>query len=291
MTQSELIANFPPAASIPDRVLLINPSLMPRLQGCSIQECRVFLLLCEGRATLRVGSETTEVRSPALVDMLVWEPVTFAGFSDNASAWCLLPNYLFTNESLNGLKPADSESFKDRHEVPSLTLEPADAARLAQMLGLLDQALADFGNHYRRELCQTFFRAFMLEAGNLMRGRRAAEETERVETRQDTILRGFLKLVWSHYKVEHNVDFYARRLCISSKHLSRVVSDRLGKTPYAVIRDEILQQAMELLKTSKKSVQEIAAELHFSETAAFCKFFKKHTGRPPTAYRGENSAV
>ena len=126
----------------------------------------------------------------------------------------------------------------------------------------------------------------MLEAGNLVQHKKMAqEEADRVENRQDTILRSFLKLVWRYYKSEHNVDFYAGRLCISSKHLSRVVKERLGKTPYAVIRDELLQQATELLRTSKKTVQDISSELNFSEIAAFCKFFKKHTGLSPTSYR------
>ncbi len=126
----------------------------------------------------------------------------------------------------------------------------------------------------------------MLESGNLMlRKRNTVEETEGVENRQDTIMRSFLKLVWKYYRTEHNVDFYAARLCLSSKHLSRVVRGKLGKTPHAVIRDELLQRASYLLKDTKISVQDISAELHFSEMAAFCKFFKKHTGMSPTSFR------
>ena len=98
-------------------------------------------------------------------------------------------------------------------------------------------------------------------------------------------MRGFLKLVWKYYKTEHNIDFYSERLCLSSKHLSRVVRAKLGKTPYAVIRDELLQRAELLLKDTKMSVKEVAEELHFSEMAAFCKFFKKKHGVSPTAYR------
>lgn len=286
MTQSELIAVFPQEKGIPDRVLLITPAIMPQLLNVSVQECRVFLLISHGRLTAKVGSTMMEIGAPSLVDMLVWEPVTFVSFSSDMRAWCLLPNYLFTNESLNGLKPADSESFKDRHEIPVLDLAPGEVRRLERQLEMLEESLADFSNYYRAELCQTYFRGFMLEAGNLVQHKKMAqEEADRVENRQDTILRSFLKLVWRYYKSEHNVDFYAGRLCISSKHLSRVVKERLGKTPYAVIRDELLQQATELLRTSKKTVQDISSELNFSEIAAFCKFFKKHTGLSPTSYR------
>lgn len=287
MTQNELIDIFPAEAAIPDRVLLVGPSIMPRMLDMSVQECRVFLLVSAGRVVARVGSKEFEVEDNTLVDMLVWEPVTFVELSDDLRAWCLLPNYKFTNDALNGFKPADSESFKDRREMPLLALTPDEAGKLERRLEMLGSALADFSNYYRIELCQTYFRSFMLETGNVVQHKKLLEETVNVENRQDTILRNFLKLVWRYYKSEHNVDFYARRLCLSSKHLSRVVKDRLGKTPYAVIRDELLQQATELLRTSKKSVQDISSELSFSEMAAFCKFFKKHTGLSPTAYRSQ----
>lgn len=286
MTQSELISIFPPENAIQDRVLLITPTIIRRILNISIRECRVFLLVSAGKITVKVGSSEIEIESNSLVDILAWEPITFTGLSDNLNAWCMLPNYLFTNESLNGLKPADSESFKDRHEIPVMVLTSEEIARLERQLELLGESLADFGNYYRTELCRSYFRNFMLETGNLVQHKKMAlDDSDSVESRQDTILRSFLKLVWKHYKSEHNVDFYAKRLCLSSKHLSRVVRNSLGKTPYAVIRDELLQKAMELLKTTKKPIQEISSELHFSEMAAFCKFFKKHTGLSPTTYR------
>lgn len=286
MTQSELINAFPAQNSIPDRVLLVTPSIIRNLADMSVQECRVFLLVSEGSITLEIGESRIDIGQDSLVDMLVWEPVKFIQFSDDLKAWCLLPNYLFTNESLNGLKPADSESFKDRHEIPVLALETVETKVLVHQLELLSESLADFNNYYRMELCQTYFRSFMLETGNIVQHKKTQQAVaDSVENRQDTILRSFLKLVWRYYKSEHNVEFYARRLCISSKHLSRVVKARLGKTPYAVIRDELLQKATEMLRISKKSVQEISTELHFAEMAAFCKFFKKHTGMSPTVYR------
>lgn len=286
MTQAELITMFPAQNSIADRVLLISPDLFQNLIGLSIHECRVFLLVEHGGLTMRVGNHITRVEANYLIDMLVWEPVEFIEMSRDLKAWCLLPNYMFTNESLNGLKPADSESFKDRHAIPLLPLDSQETTLLSRQLELLKGSLTATSHHYRTELCQTYFRSFMLEAGNLMQHKRKAlEDNDGVENRQDTIMRSFLKLVWRYYKSEHNVDFYASKLCLSSKHLSRVVSEKLGKTPYAVIRDELLQQASSLLKDTKVSVQDIASELHFSEMAAFCKFFKKHTGLSPTAFR------
>ena len=285
MTQSELICIFPRELSIPERALLISPFFMPRMIGISVQECRVFLLIVNGNAKIKIRSKVIDVGGNALVDMLVWEPVTFIEFSDDLEAWCLLPNYMFTNESLNGLKPADSESFKDKYSLPVLPLTDEEMNLLCRQMKMLSVALSDFSNIYRVELCQTYFRSFMLETGNIVQHKALNDDAASVESRKDMIVRNFLKLVWRYYMAEHNVDFYAKRLCLSSKHLSRVVKDSLGKSPYAVIQDEIAQQAMEMLKMSKKSIQEISSELNFSETSAFCKFFKKRIGMSPKAYR------
>lgn len=286
MTQTELISRFGASHSLVDRALLLCPDYFGQLQGIELQECRVFLLVTSGSLKVRTGGRETEVGAPSLVDMLVWEPVELNDFSADLKAWCLMPNYMFTNESLNGLRPADSEAFKDRYSVPVMQLERDEAGVLQNQLRLLLGAMGNVAHAYRPELCQTYFRSFMLEAGNIrLNHSRDAEEADGVESRQDVIVRGFLKLVWKYYKTEHNIDFYSERLCLSSKHLSRVVRAKLGKTPYAVIRDELLQRAELLLKDTKMSVKEVAEELHFSEMAAFCKFFKKKHGVSPTAYR------
>lgn len=289
MTQADLISMFPEGNSIENRVLLICPEMFRHLAGVSVHECRLFLLVTKGKLTLKHGVNIIEVGDNHLIDMLVWEPITFLEMSEDLQAWCLLPNYLFTNESLNELRPADSESFKDPHNVPVLPLLPQETAIIERQLTLLLNALANTTHYYREELCRTYFRSFMLEVGNLILQKgQLQEDAENVETRKDAIVRSFLRLVWKYFKTEHNIDFYAGKICISSKHLSRVISDKLGKTPYAVIRDELLQRASYLLKDTRTPIKDISAELHFSEMAAFCKFFKKNTGLSPTAYRAKS---
>lgn len=286
MTLTELIEIFPEKNSIPERVLLLSPGMLRQMQGRSIHECRVFILVTQGTLTLRAGGHVTHVEADYFIDMLVWEPIEFVSQSEDLKAWCLLPNYLFTKESLSGLKPADLGAFKNRLAIPMLRLEAAETSAMERQCGLLLEALCDVENYYRTELCRTYFRSYMLVAGNIIQRKNTRmSESGSVENRQDAILRSFLKLVWRYYMGEHNVDFYAERLCLSSKHLSRVVRDKLGKTPYAVIRDELLMQASSLLKDSTLSVSEISSELHFSEPAAFCKFFRKHYGLCPTKYR------
>ena len=288
MKLSELISNYPPQSSIADRVLLLSPEHFGSLRGVTLMECRVFVLIERGEVCLRIGDSLVTLTSGSFIDRLVWEPVSFLSMSADVRAWCIIPNYEFTKEALNDLKPAYAECFKKPHSLATLALEHDEVDTLASQLRLLASAMADAEHYYRPEICQTYFRAFILELGNITLRRGLQSKGESIVTRRESIMISFLKLVWHHFKEEQNIEFYAMRLCISPKHLSRVVKEKLGKTPYAVVRDELLQHAVFLLTNTSMSVQDIAAELHFAETTSFCKFFKKHKGVSPTSYRSRN---
>lgn len=126
----------------------------------------------------------------------------------------------------------------------------------------------------------------MLEVGQIMLERSQTDnQLPPVISKRDWVMMDFMKLVWQHVSVEHQTDFYAEKLCISAKHLSRLVKEVLGKTPHEVICDELIKRATERLDDENISVSQIAEELHFSDQAAFCKFFKKHYAVSPMEYR------
>lgn len=126
----------------------------------------------------------------------------------------------------------------------------------------------------------------MLEVGQIMLERSQTDNRlPPVISKRDWVMMDFMKLVWQHVAVEHQIDFYADKLCISTKHLSRLVKEVLGKTPHEVICDELIKRATERLDDESIPVSLIAEELHFSDQAAFCKFFKKHHAVSPMEYR------
>ncbi len=68
----------------------------------------------------------------------------------------------------------------------------------------------------------------------------------------------------------------------------RTLQHRLkqNKSSYQLLYDEArLDLARQYIRTSDLSMSAIAERLHFKESAAFSRFFKKGTGRPPRDYR------
>ena len=95
----------------------------------------------------------------------------------------------------------------------------------------------------------------------------------------------FLDLVFQNCKVEHEVSYYADRLCITAIQLSRAVKKNMNKPAIVVIHDIMITEAKIMLNKSDITVQQVSDELHFSDQASFSKFFKKHVGMSPKNFK------
>ena len=99
------------------------------------------------------------------------------------------------------------------------------------------------------------------------------------------IYRQFIKLVSENYAKQHQVIFYADKLCMSPKYLSKLIKEVSGKSAPEWIDAYVLLEAKHLLKYSDMPVKEIVFRLNFSNQTVFYKYFKAHTGMTPTEYR------
>ena len=77
----------------------------------------------------------------------------------------------------------------------------------------------------------------------------------------------------------------ASELAITPVHLNRICQNIAGKSASQLVQEHILNEARKYLTYTSYSVSEIAYLLHFQYPNYFAKFFKKHTGMSPTAFR------
>jgi len=78
---------------------------------------------------------------------------------------------------------------------------------------------------------------------------------------------------------------YAAELQITPTHLNRICKEVVGKSASQVIQGYIILEAKMQLKYSNQTISEISYLLKFNHPAYFSRFFKKHTGLSPKAYR------
>lgn len=99
----------------------------------------------------------------------------------------------------------------------------------------------------------------------------------------------FMDLLAEHYAREHKVNFYAERLCLTPKYMSKLINDATGCGANTWIDQYILAKAKLLLISRKDlSVQTISQILGFPEQASFTRFFRNLAGISPRDFRNEN---
>lgn len=85
--------------------------------------------------------------------------------------------------------------------------------------------------------------------------------------------------------MEWHVGELARSMHLSTDYLIRIFSEQYGLTPYQYLLSLRLEAAKGLLRSSDLRVEEIAVQTGFPNIYTFSRFFRKHTGLSPTAYR------
>ena len=101
---------------------------------------------------------------------------------------------------------------------------------------------------------------------------------------RDSFLPELYHLLETHHKEQRAIGFYADKMHLSIKTLSKKVKDKLNVTLGQLLRQELINTAKILLHTDV-NIKEIAFELGFEEANHFSSFFKLHTSFSPSEYR------
>lgn len=101
---------------------------------------------------------------------------------------------------------------------------------------------------------------------------------------RDTFMAGLSALINDYHTAHHSAAFYAGKLNITTKTLTRKVQQKLGLSFTQLLQQKLLTTAKERLANGE-SVTEIAFGLGFSEPNHFSSFFKSKTGLTPSQSR------
>ncbi len=154
-----------------------------------------------------------------------------------------------------------------------------------QQFTLMYQQFMDdlsFKDHLQGEMLRSLLKRLLISSTRMLK--KEQFETTVDETQFD-IIRKYNLLVEQHFKALHQVKDYASLLHKSPKTLSNLFSKQNEKTPLSVINNRILLEAKRLILYSDLSNDEIAQDLGYKDSGHFSKFFKKHEGVSPTAFK------
>lgn len=97
----------------------------------------------------------------------------------------------------------------------------------------------------------------------------------------------FRSLLDQHHRTHWPVQRYADTLGLTAGQLTRVCKDALGMSALDVINARLVHEAQRELVYTVSSVKLVAHELGFQDEAYFSRFFKRHTGLTPLAFKSQ----
>lgn len=98
-----------------------------------------------------------------------------------------------------------------------------------------------------------------------------------------------IAFIENNYSSSITVDDMIENIHISKYHFIRSFRKVMGITPYSYLTNYRITMSKTLLRTTDKTVSEIAEECGFLDTSNFITQFKKHTGQKPLGYRRDFS--
>ena len=104
-------------------------------------------------------------------------------------------------------------------------------------------------------------------------------------SREQTIYDRFIYLVSRYAKQEHQLRFYADKMCLTERYLGSVVRQVSGLTAKQWIDKSLIACLQAELRHSDKTLAQLADEMNFPNTSFLCKYFKRLTTLSPLAYR------
>ena len=93
------------------------------------------------------------------------------------------------------------------------------------------------------------------------------------------------EIVEREYRDELGLDDIVRRLASSRRQLQRAFAEAGETTFRSHLQRVRMARAAELLRDRDLPVNRVASAVGYRQPAQFAKAFRRHHGRPPTAYR------
>lgn len=98
-------------------------------------------------------------------------------------------------------------------------------------------------------------------------------------------LRKLAGLIEANYRKVRQPGQYADMMNLSTSYLNSLCKEALGKTLTQLIHERVILEARRLFSYSDANVNEVAAALNFTDVSYFIRFFRKHTGMTPEAFK------
>jgi len=245
-----------------------------------------IILMADGVERYHIYNNKVELGRHDLFMTVAYETLSLDSSSAGASSLHLLIEKNFSDELVSKNEQLPSADYFDiLSSLPVFHLDDTKAQEFYELFSQIQKTIAR-PHLYKNDLLRYQLHFCQLLLAELVTG----IDVETHDTKhKDNILKIFLHLASQHFRRERQIQFYANRLNISPAYLSRIVRELTGNTVYGYLSNFVYNEICRQLKTTEKSISEIADELNFNDQSALTNFFRSKTGCSPLSYRKSSS--
>lgn len=243
----------------------------------------ILVALCtRGECEFTVDTQRLKITQNDLVIISDRHIVDNFQASDDADGLLMIMSVGFFYEVMSNVSDV-SLLFCFARSHPVVTLKEDEVRLFTEYFCMLKGKMGEVDNRFRRDIVRTLILAMFYDLSNVIV--RVQQGESRRQSRADVIFTRFIHLVEQHFRHERRVGWYAEQLCITPKYLSETVKSVSGRTPNEWVDSYVTLELRVMLKTTAKSIKEIAEEMNFPNQSFLGKFFREHVGVSPTVYR------
>ena len=250
----------------------------------------IIFYLKKGHFTVDVNLNSYEVREKSLLIQVPGNIVKVSDYKADRIGDMELIFVLISKEFMSGIRFDFLKVFQDSMRLldnPCITLDEFQMSLANDYFNLAKKVVkAPFTN--KKEIISSLLTSLTYLSTDVW-AHQVDEARKKANTqhsaRLNQIFEEFIALVNEHHCSERAMAFYADKLCLTPKYLSKLIKQASGKSAPEWIDEFVILEAKNLLKYTNLSIKEIVFQLHFPNQSVFYKFFKAHTGMTPSEYR------
>lgn len=246
-------------------------------------DATIGLISIKGTVSGKIDLKPFTSSLPGFMVILPGQILEHGIVSDDYSGLVIIMSRKFT----------DSLNFEERlplflsvRDNPFISLNEDELNTFLAYFSILQRAVRKKDNPYRLEVVRNLIKAFFYSTSYKYH---ILTENDK-KSKNEILVKSFLTLVQGNYREQRGVEFYADKLCLTPKYLSKVIKENSGKSANEWIDNYVVLEAKAFLKSTNKTIQQISDELNFPSQSFFGKYFKRQVGVSPKEYKksGEN---
>lgn len=231
-----------------------------------------------GELTVEINMIEHHISTGNLVITLPEDILQHKEISDDVKGLFIIVSQQFIEEAFPQIEEI-LPLFLHIQKYPCLNLSVQECVRIQSFYNFFIQHLED-NSFYKNKIVRSILQSLIYYIAGIIN-----LDKDNKRERKDELFTRFVQLIIKNYKKNRKLDFYADKLFITPKYLSDVIKKISGRSAHDWIDRYILLEAKILLRSSHKTIQQIADELNFPNNSFFSKYFKKHCGMTPKEYR------